>query len=313
MIAGRVTTPDAGALYFLRDELRSEFLAEAKDCKNSVREISKNIYFSAAGTRQFWVLDYWPVLKIKFTSVAHAAKELRRIAKRWMYVGGENFRRGQLIADALKIKKRGLLQFPVEPMAAGVGAHAFTLADKATLLFTSNPLKHSYAGGVMRFHENRMGPPSRAYLKLYEALTLMGLNPAAHDVVLDLGATPGGWSYVGAELGARVLMVDRAKPDENLFRKFSRLEFKMGDGLNPPAEWLQSATYILSDMACEPAKLFASVETWLRLPRVQTIVCTLKFHGVSDKGLIRRFAQIQGSEIYHLWHNGHELTWVWRR
>jgi len=308
-----LTTPGDGALYFIRDELRSEFLAEAKDCKNPVREISKNIFFSESGERQYWVLDYWLVDKIKFASVAHAAKELRRVAKRWMYVGGANFRRGQLIADALKIKKRGLLEFPVAVAAVDAGTHAFTLFDKETLFMTSNPLKHSYAGGGVRFHENRTGPPSRAYLKLYEALTLVGRHPGAKDVVLDLGATPGGWSYVTAELGARVLMVDRAKPHENLFRKFARLEFKMGDGLNPPEEWLNAATYILSDMACEPTKLFASVEAWLRLPHVQVIVCTLKFHGVSDKRLIHRFAALAGSEIYHLWHNGHELTWVWQR
>jgi 23S rRNA (cytidine2498-2'-O)-methyltransferase len=137
--------------------------------------------------------------------------------------------------------------------------------------------------------------------------------PCASDRVIDLGATPGGWSYVAASLGAEVLMVDRSEPDAALLRRFPALRFMRGDGLNPPEAELQRATIIMSDMACEPQKLFQSVRRWIKLPELRAMICTLKFHGVSDKSLIREFAALKGAQVYHLCHNGHELTWVWKK
>lgn len=302
---------DAGAIYFIRAEIRDEFLDEARQYKLKLTEISPDIFYSEAAERLYWVLDYWPVTRLRVASISDAAKQLRRIGKRWIYTGGVNFRRGSLIAGEVRAAKEKILSFPAEATADHY--RAFTLESADSLFVTERPLKREYAGGKIRFNEDKQGPPSRAYLKLYEALTLACVLPGAADNVVDLGATPGGWSYVAASLGAAVQMIDRSEPDANLMRKFPRLRFQKGDGLNPPQAILQSATVILSDMACEPAKLLPAVEQWLKLPHVRLMVCTLKFHGKSEKGLIRRFAALEGSEIYHLWHNGHELTWVWKQ
>jgi 23S rRNA (cytidine2498-2'-O)-methyltransferase len=106
-------------------------------------------------------------------------------------------------------------------------------------------------------------------------------------------------------------MVDRSEPDKGLFKRFPALKYYRGDGLNPPAELLKAATFLLSDMACEPEKLLLAVKKWLNADRLKAMVCTLKFHGLSDKKIIGEFAAIPGGTLYHLWHNGHELTWVW--
>ncbi|MBL8035169.1 MAG: SAM-dependent methyltransferase [Leptospiraceae bacterium] len=299
------------ALYFVRDETLAEFRDEAKQYRVTLSELSPGIFASVNPERLFWVLDYWPVNRLAFTSVSDAAKQLRRMGRFWAYAGGNHYRRGMLIADNLRCEKERLWNFPVS--ARGNRWQAFTLSSPNDLLCSAQPLKHRFAGGRLRFVEDREGPPSRAYLKLYEALTLADVSLGSDDQVLDLGATPGGWSYVAACAGAQVQMVDRAAPDSGLLRKFPQIRFHKGDGLNPPVALLEDATVILSDMACEPAKLFESVERWRKLPRLKVMVCTLKFHGKSDKHLIRQFAAIAGSEIYHLWHNGHELTWVWRR
>ncbi len=58
--------------------------------------------------------------------------------------------------------------------------------------------------------EDHIGPPSRAYLKLWEALVRFGRWPAPGDRCLDLGASPGGWTWVLAKLGANVTAVDKA-------------------------------------------------------------------------------------------------------
>lgn len=301
---------NAGAVYFIRDEIRDEFFDEARQYRVKLTEISPGIYFSPAAERLYWVLDYWPVSRVAVSSISDAAAQLRRLAKRWVYAGGANFRRGALIAAEVRAAKEKILQFPVE--ASKDHFHAFTLEGSDSLFVCDQPLKREYAGGKMRFEEDKIGPPSRAYLKLYEALTLAQVLPGAEDNVIDLGATPGGWSYVAASLGATVQMIDRSEPDAKLFKKFPRLRFQKGDGLNPPQAMLEAATVIISDMACEPAKLLPAVTGWLGLPRLRLMVCTLKIHGKSDKALIRKFAAIEGSEIYHLWHNGHELTWVWK-
>lgn len=302
---------DAGAIYFIRDTIRDEFLDEARYCKLAPTEISPDIFYSPVAERLYWVLDFWPVSRLSVASISDAAKQLRRLGKRWAYAGGVNFRRGSLIADEIRAAKEKILSFPVH--ATEDYYRAFTLESAESLFVAERPLKGEYAGGKIRFNEDKLGPPSRAYLKLYEALTLARVLPGPEDIVVDLGATPGGWSYVAASLGAAVQMIDRSEPEIRLMRKFPRLRFQKGDGLNPPQAILESATVILSDMACEPAKLLPAVQQWLQLPKVRLMVCTLKIHGKSDKALIRKFGAIKGSEIYHLWHNGHELTWVWLR
>lgn len=299
------------AICFLRDELREEFEHEVRAAKITGAEIAPGVWHTRSDQRLYWVLDYWPVDQLEFVSVSDGAKQLRRLAKNWAYAGAVAFRRGQLIAGELRVKAMKELVYPVQ--GDDRVYHAFTLAGQNTLLWSAQPLKGRFAGGKMRFEEDRKGPPSRAYLKLEEALTLSGLVFRPDDAVVDLGATPGGWSYVAALSGAEVDMIDRSRPDEKLFVRFPKIRYHKGDGLNPPEVLLERATVLLSDMACEPVKLLQSVMRWMQLPQLRFMVCTLKFHGRSDKGLIREFAALAGSEIYHLWNNGHELTWVWKR
>ena len=53
--------------------------------------------------------------------------------------------------------------------------------------------------------------PSRAARKLEEALAWLGVEPAPGDLCVDLGAAPGGWTYVLAERRARVIAIDPAQ------------------------------------------------------------------------------------------------------
>jgi len=295
-------------LAIIRDELRAEFFRELKAKAIHGKEIHPNFFLIEGMHRFFWVLDLWHGETLAYVSVSDAAKKLRHINRRWQYAGGSSFRRGQLIAEALKIKANKQWDFPLS--APKVDAAAFTLLNEKELFYTNRPLKSGFAGGKVIFNEDKKGPPSRAYLKLWESLSLTGSRINSKDQVLDLGATPGGWSYVALSAGAKVTMIDRARPSESLFEKFSELEFIQGNGLNPPVELLNRATVILSDMACEPMKLLGEVARWVKLERVRLIIATLKFHGEADLNLIQEFQLI--GQVYHLWHNGHELTLVWQ-
>ncbi len=55
--------------------------------------------------------------------------------------------------------------------------------------------------------------------------------------------------------------------------------------------------------------LLALVERWLAAGTCRNFVCTVKFQGPTDHETARRFAAIPGSQLRHLFHNKHELTW----
>ena len=64
------------------------------------------------------------------------------------------------------------------------------------------------------------------------------------------------------------------------------------------------------DVVCYPARLLALVERWLAAGTCRRFVCTIKFQGETDHAIARRFAAIPGSQLRHLFHNKHELTWI---
>jgi hypothetical protein len=94
-----------GSLYFLREELIPEFTDEIRYKSLTTEKIAPNLYFASTTERLFWVLDYWPVRRLQFVSISDAARQLRRYGKFWVYVGAQAFRRGQLIADQLHVRK----------------------------------------------------------------------------------------------------------------------------------------------------------------------------------------------------------------
>ena len=55
------------------------------------------------------------------------------------------------------------------------------------------------------------GAPSRSASKLEEALAFLGQHPKKGETAVDLGAAPGGWSFVLARHGAHVQAIDHAE------------------------------------------------------------------------------------------------------
>ena len=72
-----------------------------------------------------------------------------------------------------------------------------------------------------------------------------------------------------------------------------------------PVDWL------CSDVICYPEALFDWVSAWRESGLAKNFICTIKMQGQQfDKSATDRFAAIPGSQIIHLWHNRHELTWM---
>jgi 23S rRNA (cytidine2498-2'-O)-methyltransferase len=254
-----------------------------------------------------WSLDTWTApVEIPAPSVKAAADALRAIQRNWAHLPHLHHRRSALIAARLPPVKARPLVFPEPAPAAPLGA--WTLLAPERLL--ASPSKTSpFVNGEVRFVEDREGPPSRAYLKLWEALTRIGRHPLPGETCLDLGAAPGGWTWALARLGARVIAVDKAPLDPAIAalpgvscRRESA--FALDPRREAPVDWL------FSDIICYPARLLARVRRWIEAGAARNLVCTLKFQGATDHDTAAAFAAIPGGSLFHGFHNKHELTFA---
>jgi 23S rRNA (cytidine2498-2'-O)-methyltransferase len=254
-----------------------------------------------------WAQNVWlEPREITITSIADAARQLRAIQRNWAPYAPRLHRRAMLIQGQLPTVSAKKLPFGVPPPTAPLGS--WTLLDANTLL-ASPHCTSPFPNGEVHFIEDRAGPPSRAYLKLWEALTVIGRHPGPGETCLDLGSSPGGWSWALAQTGARVISVDKA-PLAPQIALVPGIEYRAESafGLDPmaigPVDWL------FCDVVCYPARLLPLVERWLAAGTCKRFVCTLKFQGETDHATASRFAAIPGSSLHHLWHNKHELTWI---
>jgi 23S rRNA (cytidine2498-2'-O)-methyltransferase len=254
-----------------------------------------------------WALDAWTdVREVEVASVKAAADALRAVQRNWAAYGAGHHRRMALISERLPPVKARALVFP-EPAPAG-HLGGWTLLAPDRLLFS--PAKTSpFVNGECRFEEDRVGPPSRAYLKLWEACTRLGAHPGPGETCLDLGASPGGWTWAIAQLGGAVVAVDRA-PLEPRVAAMAGVSFRQGSAFSVVPERVD---WVFSDVIAYPAPLLEMVRRWVESGLTRRIVCTIKFQGATDHDAAAEFAAIPGGRVMHLFHNKHELTFVWQR
>jgi 23S rRNA (cytidine2498-2'-O)-methyltransferase len=254
-----------------------------------------------------WAQNVWlEPMRVPVRSIKDAARVLRGVQRNWVRYSFTEHRRAALIEAELPVVRPK----PIEPFAELPSAPlgSWTLLDRDTLLYSarcSSPFPH----GEVHFVEDREGPPSRAYLKLWELFTLTRRWPQAGERCLDLGSSPGGWTWVLAELGAHVISVDKALLDPRV-AALPNVEARSGSAFGVEPKDVGEVDWLFSDVICYPTRLVTLVERWLRERPSTRFVCTLKFQGETDHDTARRFAAIEGSTLVHLSHNRHELTWV---
>lgn len=254
-----------------------------------------------------WALEAWTAPReIAVPSVKAGADALRAIQRNWACHAAAHHRRSALITERLPPVKARPLVFP-EPAPTGhLGAWTLLAPDR----MLASPTKTSpFVNGEVAFVEDREGPPSRAYLKLWEALTRLGRYPRPGETCLDLGAAPGGWTWVLAKLGARVAAVDKAAMDPGVLAMPGvTVRTESAFGLDPKAE--TPVDWLFSDVICYPARLLGLVRRWIEAGAARNIVCTLKFQGETDHETAEAFAAIPGAVVFHGAHNKHELTFA---
>ena len=200
--------------------------------------------------------------------------------------------------------------FPSPKPKAVLGS--WTLLDSNSILASPN-CTSAFPNGEVHFIENKDDPPNRAYLKLQEALMLLGTLPKVGDFCLDFGGSPGGWSWVIQKLGASVLSIDRTSLDPKI-NELERIQFQKKDAFTITPSSAKTISkkidWIFWDVICYPEKVFKWVSSWLESSLCRNFIITIKFKQNYNCEIIKCFSEIPGSKLIHLYHNKNELTWM---
>ena len=297
-------TPRQIAIY--SKSLHDSLLEELKLAHVSILNSTPSaLWLGADSFEPSWADCVWrDVRAVKIESIGDAGRKLQSISKKWRYYGDLLNRRGALIAEKLFTEKEVLkVEFP--SLVLGASTPVFTMADTNTVLYSFD-ISRPTVDGKIPFNEKKDIPQSRAYLKLWEALTIIGDWPKKGEKVIDLGSSPGSWTWALAELGSDVLSIDRASLDEKVMRA-KNITFKKGDAFSvEPGEM----DWVFSDVICFPDKLLEYVQQWLRSGHCRKFVCNIKLTDKAQLGIVEEFRKIPHSRVIHLLNGKHELTWI---
>lgn len=277
-----------------------------RELGDRIKEQFGRLFLFESGPNPVWAQNIWLDAKTKkIKSIREAADFLKSIQRSWSLHPFSSHRRAALIKEQLPPIKQRRFEFLAEIPRGKMGA--WTLVDSETLLYSAE-CSHPLPEGEIEFIENKKTPPSRAYLKLWELFTVEGKFPQAEELVLDLGSSPGGWTWVLDQLGCQVISVDKAPLAKEL-QLSSRVQYlsESAFGLDP-AKIGREVDWLFSDIICYPDRLLGLVKKWQGYAR--NFVCTIKLQGPMDPEIISEFAQIEGAKIRHLYHNKNELTWT---
>lgn len=251
--------------------------------------------------------DTWTEVEfLNYQSISHAAELLRERAKRYWHYSINHHRRGELILEKVPKTKDKLFHFLEEIPNGELGA--FGLISESEIIVSKKTLS-PLPFGEIHFHEDKINPPSRAYLKLWELFTLYGYKPEAGMKTIDVGSCPGGWTWVLQTIGTSVVSVDKAPLDPKV-AALPNIEFRQESAFGLRPQHVGKIDWFFSDIICYPDKLYELVMRWRESGLVDNFACTIKFQQPTDFETLMKFKAIPGSRVVHLSCNKHEVTWI---
>lgn len=193
---------------------------------------------------------------------------------------------GDAIARRAQGFERALLRFSKKQDANTAALHrkrnAKTILQlcftKTGLWYGVSPasdLSDTFPGGIRRMRMDA-DAPSRSYLKLEEALARLGIEPQPKEMVIDLGAAPGGWTYAFLKRGCHVLAVDNG-PLKLTATAPGRVQHQRADGISfaPPPDW-QPVDWMVCDMLVAPGKTLGLLRRWTNNRWLRRFICNMK-------------------------------------
>lgn len=177
--------------------------------------------------------------------------------------------------------------------------------------------RDTYWGGQRRMADDPLAP-SRSYLKVEEAYSVLGYEPAKGETVADLGAAPGGWSYSAAKRGAQVVAVDNGPLKGGalghpLIEHRREDAFRFSPGPGGRYDWM------FCDLVEDPYHVLRNlVGPWIEKGWCRRFVVILKFGRADPVALLREvrgpasvFSRLcPGFRVRHLYHDREEFTIV---
>lgn len=293
--------------YFAFSGFENELLSEIKyRTKKQVVQMNRLFLLDEELDLVWAQLKFSQLENLEIDSINDAAKKLKSEKNIWAAYSYKLHRRTELIQE--KIYNRKSKKYKFLEKLSGIECGFWCLVDEKKILkcaHTSNPLPL----GEIEFEEDKMNPPSRAYLKLWEVFTVLIKPPENKQLVLDMGACPGGWTWVLQTLGCQVISVDKA-PLEPRIKNLDGIEFIKKDAFKLRPEDIKKPDWFFSDIICDPKDLLELVKTWLKTYPDLKFVCTIKYKGRTDFKITDEFLKIPNSRVVHLCHNKHEVTWI---
>jgi len=147
--------------------------------------------------------------------------------------------------------------------------------------------------------------PSRAARKLAEAFAWLGISPEPGELCVDLGAAPGGWTWVLLERRARVIAVDPGKLRPDLLGRRG-LTYIPGNAFefqpDEPVDWL------FCDMAFRPLEVAKLLAKWGRHRYATLLVANFKLPMRRKAEIVKElvatlegggFRAVRARQLYH--------------
>lgn len=193
-------------------------------------------------------------------------------AARWSDALAPHFRagppaRGDTVLD--------VLTFPDEPPVVGWHDHG--------------PLRHVGPAGRWPF-PTPADVPSRAWRKIAEGLAWAGQPVRRGELVLELGAAPGGGTRAFVEAGARVCAVDPQAMAPAVLALPGVEHRAVAAGELDPASLPSGVSWLACDAGIPPADALGAIARLLpALPRLRGLLLTLK---LVDDGVARRLPRL---------------------
>ena len=201
--------------------------------------------------------------------------------------------------ERLKKRRRALLRSLVEntepftPETSLVQA-VLTAPDAGYVSISAAPQPQNlrailspFLGGDIPHAEDKAAP-SRAFAKVIESELRLGQQIEKGQTCVDLGASPGSWSYVAIQRGAFVTAIDRSPLRDDLMRN-PRLTFQQADAFKfrptQPVDWL------ICDIIAAPQRSMDLLLDWLRERQMRRFIVTLKFKGTEEYPLMEQLKE----------------------
>lgn len=292
------------AIHKFESELRKEL--EIKGLKIT---LEKDRLFLVEGDhpQMIWAqMTAFDLRAVPIMSIKDGAKKLKALGRNWGLFTVEHHRRAQLIQEELpKINQKPIpFRHPLPSLPMG-----FWTLWEPDLMMVASSTSSPFALGEMDFQEDKVMPPSRAYLKLWEFFTVFAPEEISGGVSLDVGSCPGGWTWVLRTLNFdKTISVDKA-PIEQRIMDLGQIDFRQESAFGLDPQELGEIDWFCSDIICYPERLLNLVNRFRAAGTVKNFVCTIKYQKETDWEQTLKFLEIPNSRIVHLHHNKHEVTW----